>query len=173
MTLNQPNQLIGERMSRYQKVRQEIGTVSYTIPAYDDPYDMKNTDTLLDLLNKHEATLKKKRSKVDTKPKKIQMSDKPKSSMEKVMEGIKESEDTDSSVESKGKGKTDDPLFLGPLLEKTKDKDTKDKDNKDKDNKEKDKEPVIKKGGAAGHKRIMLTTTLAPDKKKKGLDFKI
>jgi len=172
MTLNQPNQLIGERMSRYQKVRQEIGTVSYTIPAYDDPYDMKNTDTLLDLLNKHEDTLKKKRSKVDTKPKKIQMSDKPKSSMEKVMEGIKESEETDSSVESKGKGKTDDPLFLGPLLEKTKDtKDT--KDNKDKDNKEKDKEPVIKKGGAAGHKRIMLTTTLAPDKKKKGLDFKI
>jgi hypothetical protein len=168
-------------MSRYQKVRQEIGTVSYTIPAYDDPYDMKNTDTLLDLLNKHEASLKKHRSKVDTKPKKIQMSDKPKSSMEKVMEEIKE---VDSSVESMAKPKTDDdPLFLGPLLAKTQDKDNdnKDKEDKeDKDNKDKDKdkdntdkELVIKKGGTAGHKKIMLTATLAPDKKKKGLDFKI
>ena len=150
MTLNQQNQLIGERMSRYQKVRQEIGTVSYTIPAYDDPYDMTDPDTLLDLLNKHEATLKKQRPKTDTTPKKIQMSDKPNSAMDKLMDEIKEA---DAPVESKAK-KDNDPLFLGPLLATTKDKDN--------------------KGGKGGHKkRIMLTATLAPDKKKKGLDFKI
>jgi hypothetical protein len=168
MTLNQQTQLIGERMSRYQKVRQEIGTVSYTIPAYDDPYDMKNTESLLDLLNKHEAALKKQRPKKDTKPKKIQMSDKPKSSMEKVMDEIAES---DAPVESKPKTKTDsDPLFLGPLLAKTKDKDNKDKD-KDKD---KDKEPAIQKGGkVTGHKKIMVTSTLALDKNKRGLKFNI
>jgi hypothetical protein len=166
MTLNQQNQLIGERMSRYQKVRQDIGTVSYTIPAYDDPYDMKNTDTLLDLLNKHEAALKKQRPKKDTKPKKIQMSDKPNSAMDKLMVEISEADAKEPSpVESKPKI-DNDPLFLGPLLATTQDKD----EDKDKDE---DREPVIQKGGKTGYKKIMVTATLAPENKKKGLDFKI
>jgi hypothetical protein len=162
MTLNQQNQIIGERMSRYQKVRQEIGTVSYTISHVPDLYGSKSKDkeSLLDLLKKHEASLKK--PKKDTKPRTIQMSDKPRSSLEKVMEEIGEGP-TDKDDTDK------DPMLLGPLLDKAT-KDTKDRKDKDKDKDNKDDKGVNQSGGSRG-KRITLTASLDPDKKKQGLDF--